>query len=321
MNDYLWDRSGAPDPDVVALEERLRPFRCPPATAGADGDRPEAPPRTTGVPRAPWLHAAAAAALLSIGLGLALLRPTPEVLPYRVERLDGRAPSTTALCGGDRVTCDDGTRARIHVGDIGSVDLAPRTRVRVEPGRHDEEAGYRLFLERGTMEASIFSAPRVFQVGTPSGIAVDLGCIYSTTVEDDGRATLRVLTGAVSFEAEGRKVHVPSGAECRATPSRGPGTPCWSDRAPEWRDAVARIDEAPAPADEDLALVLAGDEERDTLTWFHLLDHPALEVRVRALDRIVAVVDGLGDAVDLKALRGGDPAAREALREELDWRW
>ncbi|MFG0320393.1 MAG: hypothetical protein ACF8XB_24185, partial [Planctomycetota bacterium JB042] len=105
MNDYLWDRSGAPDPDVVSLEEKLRPFRCTGPDRGGD-DRDETTVPTPGAARTRWLHGAAAAALLSIGLGLALLRPPPAVLPYRVEVLDGRAPASTALCGGDRVTCD-----------------------------------------------------------------------------------------------------------------------------------------------------------------------------------------------------------------------
>lgn len=319
MNDYIWDKTGPPDPEVTALEEQLRQYRFDPERA-----RPSAPrvgPLGLRPAGAPWWAAAAAAALVTVGLGLALHAPSTDATPYRVEVLEGHAPAPAALCVGDAVTCDEGARTRIHVGDIGSVELEPKSRVRVEPGRHDEDAGYRLFLERGTLRASIFSAPRVFQLGTPSGIAVDLGCVYTTTVDDDGRTTLRVVSGAVSFEAEGRRVHVPSGAECLATPTRGPGTPVWSDQSATMKGAVERLD-GPPPIDEtDLAFVLAADDPRDTLTWFHLLDHSQPEVRARALDRLLTVVSELDGRVDRDAVLAGDAAALTALRDELDWRW
>ncbi|MBM4014416.1 MAG: hypothetical protein FJ293_05560 [Planctomycetes bacterium] len=126
----------------------------------------------------------------------------------------GAADRTGALRVGDRIVCGDGGSARVRVGEVGWLSLQPSTRLRVGAGHGDaEKAGaFQLELERGTVAATIFAAPRVFALGTPGGIAVDLGCIYETTVADDGATFLKVTSGSVSFESGGRKVHVPSGA-------------------------------------------------------------------------------------------------------------
>ena len=62
-----------------------------------------------------------------------------------------------------------------RVGEIGSVEVEPNTRLRVvaaQPGEH------RLALERGEIRAKITAPPRLFFVETASGTAVDLGCEY-----------------------------------------------------------------------------------------------------------------------------------------------
>jgi hypothetical protein len=161
-----------------------------------------------------------------------------------------------------------------------------------------------LDLERGTVAATIFAAPRVFALGTPGGIAVDLGCIYETTVADDGATRLKVTSGRVSFESDGRKVHVPAGAGCRAWPGYGPGTPTWSDGDPALSAAVERHDEARARGDaaaaaNELGAVLlligagVGGEAspglrsaRDTLPLWHLLATPESELRIRVFERL-----------------------------------
>ncbi|MSR47227.1 MAG: hypothetical protein EXS13_09205 [Planctomycetes bacterium] len=186
---------------------------------------------------------------------IALVAPTPQLL---------RNPTAAPLHVGDRIVCDPGGSARVRVGDVGSLRLAEATRLRVAAGHGDatREGAFHLELERGTVSATIFAAPRVFALGTPCGIAVDLGCIYDTTVDEDGRTFLSVVSGKVSFESDGRKVHVPSGAGCRAWPGFGPGTPTWSDSPEEIRAAVERHDAAraahdPAAAEAALADLLA----------------------------------------------------------------
>jgi hypothetical protein len=58
--DYLWDRSGAPDPEIERLEKTLAPLRYRHRTEVV---------RMPGPSRAPWAMAAAAAVVLgAVGL-------------------------------------------------------------------------------------------------------------------------------------------------------------------------------------------------------------------------------------------------------------
>src|SRR5207245_3036254 len=113
--------------------------------------------------------------------------------------------------------------------DIGSVDVAPNTRVRVVKETVGE---HRLKLARGEILAKIFAPPRLFFVDTASGTAVDLGCEYTLTMDEAGAGLLRVSKGWVSFEWKGLESLVPAGASCRTRPRAGPGLPYFDD-APE----------------------------------------------------------------------------------------
>lgn len=318
MNDqYLWDGTGPPDPEVEQLEQLLEPYRF-----AADQAEPATGPGRIRI--LPLLAALAAGTALLLTAGfLATVGRGPDSThgaDYRLEVLEGRGFARAALLPGDRLVLDQATRARIHIGEIGSVDLHPRSTLSVLDGSgRDDDGAYHLFLERGTLAASIFAAPRLFQVGTPSGIAVDMGCMYEATVEENGRTRLEVVAGSVSFETPARKVHVPSGAACIATPERGPGTPVWVDKADAYRQAVARLDDGLAsPA--DLRTIIRETEARDTLTLWHLLGHSDPQFRLRILERIESL-DGLTEDVDRQALLDGDPAAREILRQQFDWAW
>ena len=202
-DDYLWDRSGPVDPQVARLEQALERFRLEPRVPR------QAPPRAA---RRVWPRllplATAAAALATLAWVLREDRPEPG---YDVEALagsllveDGRGDGR--LRAGDALETDQRSRVRLGVAELGSLVLEPGTRLRVErPEDGAAGAEHPFFLERGTVVASIFAAPRAFQVGTPAGIAVDLGCIYTTTVEADGSTRLAVLSGQVSFEAHERR--------------------------------------------------------------------------------------------------------------------
>jgi hypothetical protein len=315
-DDYLWDKSGPPDPEIERLERALRPFRCEP---GAQPRRR----RSAG-----WSALLAAAALIGVTLWLAFARGVISPSPYRIETLAGHVrvtdaagrPSAAHPRPGDRIVSGDGARARLEIGPIGSVLVEADTRLRIENGDAPHDADYMLYLEHGTVEASIFAAPRIFQVGTPSGIAVDLGCRYTATVEEEGETLLRVISGAVAFETEKRKVYVPEDAECIATPDGGPGTPVWQDHAAGFKDAVAALDRSGPPAAATLETVFASTEPRDALTWFHLLGHADASVRDRALERIAATVR-LPQSVDLAAVAAQDEDELDALLDELKWRW
>ncbi len=320
-DDWLWDKRGAPDPELARIERALGAFRMQVTATPLLPRRPAQLARTL----------LAAAAIVSTAVGLALVHVAGAPAgpsPYSVESIAGRVavqdPSGRARGDearpGDVVSTDADSRARIRVGGIGSVELWPGSELAIAAdGPHSDADGYRLDLVKGTLEASIFAAPRLFQVGTPSGIAVDLGCIYTATVEPGGNTRLAVRLGRVSFEAEGHRVLVPSRAECLATPATGPGTPFWSDKDEQFRAAVIAIDRGENVA-ASLGVVLASKDERDALTWFHLLQRVAAPDRGRIVKHVDEVI-ALPKDLRLDLVAAGDPTATAALKDALDPNW
>jgi hypothetical protein len=323
---YLWDGSGAPDPEVAALESELARHRWS-GRLPQDALPARAPRRRVPLSLAAGLLAAA---VLAGGLWLRSRDGAPAAAEgpvYRAEALEG-AVAGGDLRAGDRLVTDAVTRARVGIGELGSVVVEPGSTLRFErPGpdlAHDAE--HLLWLERGAITASIFAAPRLFQLGTPSGLAVDLGCVYTARVHEDGSTQLTVVAGQVSFETEQRRVTVPSGASTLAVPGLGPATPTWDDAPEAWRAAVAQLDHLVASggagADALLDRVLATDEPDDSLTLWHLLAWPALPeaARARVAQRLAQLVPPPQEA-GLDACLALDATALEAWRGALGWSW
>ena len=115
------------------------------------------------------------------------------------------------------------------VAKFGSVDVEPNTSLAIVTARPTE---HRLALRSGEITARIVAPPRLFFVETASGTAIDLGCEYTLRCDRAGAGILRVQTGWVAFEFEGRESLVPAGAICRTRPGSGPGTPHFEDAPP-----------------------------------------------------------------------------------------
>lgn len=311
---YLWDKSGPEDPEVARLERALAPMRW-------SGTVPEREPLAR---RARWVWALAAAALALAVLSFALLRRGSDA-SYQFDVLagtpvlEGGASAERLLRSGDVLTTDDRSRAKLRVADLGDVVLEPGTRVRIErPENGAGGAQHLVALERGTIVASIFAAPRAFQLGTPAGIAVDLGCVYRTTVEDDGSTRLAVVSGQVSFEARERRSIVPAGAWCRARPGDGPG-PAFQDDAPAALvEAVERLGTDGALA--EVEAVLAAARPEDALTLWHLLEHPSAAVRAPIYSALAAQSPPPLD-LERDDLLTRDRASLDRWRHTMSWSW
>lgn len=243
-DDYLWDRSGKPDPDVQELEQMLGQYRHnepAPDFSKTPGVVREFPRR----PAARWTAVAAAAAIALVITGVWYAnRPKPATLS--VARLAG-APQvgskpiggTGTLAAGEYLVTNATSRARIDVGLIGEVEVEPNSRVGLVTTRPTE---HRLALELGTMHARIWAPPGLFFVDTPSATAIDLGCTYSLTVEPTGAGLLRVTRGWVAFEWHGRESFVPEGALCQTRSKIGPGTPYREDAPEALRAGLEKLD-------------------------------------------------------------------------------
>jgi hypothetical protein len=292
-DDYLWDGSGKPDPEVQRLERllgRLRTDRPAPAF-------PQPVPLVRpGLLRAVMPRLAAAAAVVIIAFG-AWFATRPLQPGWEVARLEGspkvgseRMGETARLAVGEWLETDASSRARINVGTIGQVQVDPETRVRLVRTRLTE---HRLALERGTIHATIWAPPRLFFVETPSAVAVDLGCAYTLEVDTAGAGLLRVTYGWVGFELEGRESFVPAGAQCATRPGIGPGTPYFGDAPESLRAALAKLDFEPSNPEARAAalkVVLAESRKRDALTLWHLLARVNDAERSLVYDRMAALV-------------------------------
>ncbi|HLN57617.1 MAG TPA: hypothetical protein VK416_03605 [Thermoanaerobaculia bacterium] len=306
---YLWDRSGPSDVEVERLEKRLGRFRH---------DR--RPLRLPEQRRPSARSILAAAAVLLAGAGLLLVARSGAAPQWRVERLQGSPvvgskPITQAepLRVGQSVVTDGSSRAKIGIGRIAEISVGPNSRVRLVRSRPIEQ---RLALDRGAISAKIWAPPRLVFIQTSSALAVDLGCAYTLEVDDSGAGILRVETGWVSFERDGRESIVPAGAVCATRPAEGPGTPYYEDATPELRRALESLDFGSGGSDA-LSTILAGARNRDGLTLWHLLARTRGADREKVFDRLARLVPP-PPAVTREAVLRGEERALETWRWELE---
>jgi hypothetical protein len=333
-SDYLWDRSGQPDPEIQRLEHTLASFGH----------------HRTGVPSFPenaftsapltwretfFLHLhiprLAAAALIALAIVSSLrlsLAPRPPLTtptgwqiqisgPSQADPFRSTPPEKQWLQVGEALETRADSTASVSVAEIGRLDVEPLTRLRLLQSATGRK---HVALDRGTIRATIWAAPGQFVVDTPSAVAVDLGCIYTLHVDDDGSGTLRTTLGWVGFHRDGRESFIPAGAACSTQPQSGPGTPYFEDASPAFRSALARFDSSAKniPADPSaLRIVLAEARKRDALTLWHLLSRVDDASRPVIYDHLVQLVPPPGD-VTRDAILRLDRAALDAWWNALD---
>jgi len=315
MTDYLWDKSGDADPDVERLERALSVFAqsSPPPPFNLPAVAPAARPS----PSSRWIGVALLAASVAIAVGsLTLAFRFRPALPGRgteweVTKNGGRSPLTV----GGWLETGDRERASFNVANIGQVVVEPRTRLRL---LNSQAGDHRLELARGTMHATIWAPPNQFFVETPSTLAVDLGCAYTLSVDDEGAGLVSVLVGWVGFKWGDRESFIPAGSACATRPRIGPGTPYNERVSAAFREALATIDfngrspEMP----KALTLVLNESTERDEVTLWHLLARVAAGDRDRVFDRLAALVPPPA-GVTREGVRAGDRRMLDAWWDAL----
>jgi FecR protein len=316
-DDYLWNGTGEPDPEIAELERLLAPLRHHrPLELPEAG--PRARPKRARV-RVVLLTAAAVVALAAAaGVFFSIARP---VASWEVARLEGSPRLASRPMGamgrlrvGQWLETDNGARARIRVGEIGQVEVEPGTRVRLLRAAPQD---HRLSLARGALRVTVDAPPRLFFVETPSAVAVDLGCAYRLEVDERGGGWLRVTKGWVALERERRETIVPAGAACALRPDRGPGLPYFEDAPPELVVALRRVDDGDAAALESL---LAWSRPRDTLTLWHLLARSEATERDRVYLRM-ADLRPPPAGVTREGIRALHPGMLEAWRSRLEADW
>jgi hypothetical protein len=260
------------------------------------------------------LAVAFAVALLAVALPVLWWQSNRASAPWDVVRLDTPVPSRLTI--GEWVETGAGSRARIKIGEIGTVDVAPNTRMQLLAARPDE---HRLNLTYGEISAQILAPPRLFFVETAASTVVDLGCAYTMQVDQAGVGILRVTSGWASLEWGGRESLVPAGASCPTRPAVGPGTPSFEDASERLREALIAFDFGDGRS-EALEFVLAEARSRDTLTLWHLLSRVDAADRTRVFERMVAL-SPLPPSVSRERALALDRDTLTRWREELAWTW
>jgi hypothetical protein len=314
-----------PDPDVERLEQKL-----------ASLAQLNPPPRLTmpGRPRRrrPPVYAALAAAgviLIGVLLGGAAIARRMRAQAWEVTGVAGIPTiSSQLVSAGARfpvdgwLETDARSTASLSVGTIGRVSVEPGTRLRLISARSGD---YRLQLQRGTLHATIWAPPGQFSVETASSTAVDLGCAYTLTMDDDGTGRVSVLVGWVGFEWRGRESFIPAGSISVTRPGKGPGTPYNERVSPAFRDALLTIDFMTDAPDASAALsrVLEESQERDEVTLWHLLTRVNGVDRDRVFDRLSQFAPP-PSTVTREGIRAGQRAMLDAWWDALglgtaDW--
>jgi hypothetical protein len=275
MNEYWWDRSGTPDPEIRNLERLLEPLRL-----------------RSIVSRTYWvgflqagLAMAAALTLFwvaaprepapAVGWSIRVLAGTPRVG-------SGSVASGGTLSVGQWLTTDDSSAAEFDMSEIGHL--------RVEPGSRlcllaSDTLGHRIRLEEGMIHAAVWGPPRSFVVETRAGEAVDQGCEYTLTMDGHGHGSLCVEWGWVSLERSGRTALVPSGAQCEMRSGIGPGTPYLAGASTEYLDLLRSFDfgtGGSAPVEE----LIENASACDAFSLVYLVQRVDQEHRGRIFDRV-----------------------------------
>lgn len=294
--EYLWDRSGPPDSEIVRLEELLEPLRW------------QKPSRKSSQWRRMWIGIAMAAMLLvGVGIGLQRMLTRGPVTSWRLSVDNGE---TNAVRAGQVIETRAAGRATVESELVGRVEIEPQSRLQLVPG-HEE----RFALDHGTIHALIWAPPAQFVVDTPAAKAVDLGCQYSLQVSGDGGGLLTVETGWVAFQWRDRESFIPAGAACRTRLGHGPGTPYFLDAPEGLREAVRQFDVTGEPA--ALQRVLWGARRQDGLTLWHLLLRTQGSQRGEVFDRFARLVT-LPPGVKRMAVLRGDQDAIDTAWDALD---
>lgn len=275
-----------------------------------------------------------ATASLSLALiaGLVLSRrKSPPIVPphpvstasWEVQRLAGEPRVNANSIGkqgrlgvGQWLVTDAASKAELKVADIGLVEIAPNTRVRLIETRVNT---HRLSLAHGELRARILAPPRLFFVETPSATAVDLGCAYTLTVDNAGNSLLHVTAGYVALATRGHETTVPAGAVCATRPNLGTGTPYFVTAPADLVAALTQFDFENG-GKEALKLVLAKARAQDTLTLWHLLSRVQEADRGLVYDRLATIFPP-PRVITRKGILRLDPKQLDRWKAELETFW
>jgi len=313
-DDYLWDRNGEPDAEVVRIERLLGRYRYErPLRPFAHAPRPR---------RARWNRwIAACAAMLAfvvIGIGVAIWlrlqwqadRPWEVMATEGFVTIDGEPVTERSSFGvGTVLHTGPRSRAMVRVARIGEIEVAPSSVIRLQSTNSRQ---HRVVLEQGSIASRIWAPPFSFGVQTPLGLASDLGCEFDLSFQE-GAGRIRVTSGWVDFDGRVRSSLIPEAAIAELT-ADGPGTPYYSDAAKSFVDALREYDRGDVGA---LARILGEARSRDAMTLLHILERAPLRDRPLLFARAAQLAPPPREVTLERVLSKDDMQAIDTWRRSL----
>ncbi len=318
MNEYLWDRSDSPDPEVARLEAVLAQYRAPSDIVPEFCVAPRSQPFVFHP--LPFMFVALASILIAVALLplVHMLKGVPrDAFEFSVvsgsPTINDRPAIRGVIAVGETLRTRAAERARLRIADIGWLEVEPNSIVSIIESRTGRR---RLHLERGEIRARINAPPAVFIVETPSARAVDLGCAYILTVSPSGEGELRVTDGWVSLDRGLRQSLVPAGSMASLA-TEGRISPPYSQTTTAafryallswWRDEdVSEMDRRDATV-----AVLQEAKKADALSLLNLIGRASSRSeRSLIYDRLTELVPA-PRGVSREAVISGDRNATEA---------
>jgi len=302
MSDYLWDRTGPVDPDVSALEARLKPLAFTPSAL------PLPPAREVRRPLRFIVRLALAASIFLVA-GLYGFHT------WRLSWPDGRAwqvdRGASSLAPGSALTADD-DGLRVAIARLGELEARPGTRLTLVSTTAER---HRLALDRGEIDVRVWAPPGRVVVTTPAGSVVDLGCIFRLTVDEDQATRLRVSTGWVMLDNAYGEQSVPAGASSEMRHDRAPSVAVYDDATEAFRRAVREVEAtAHAPVPALIQVVTSEARVRDAFTVITLarIDELPPATRAALLER-VSVLHAPPSPDAITRILAGD--------DDMYWQW
>ncbi|OGU72940.1 MAG: hypothetical protein A2V93_05425 [Ignavibacteria bacterium RBG_16_34_14] len=266
------------------------------------------------------IGSAAAAVLLGIVIGVYFFFQSSTAY-WTVEKLAGtpivgseELTESGMLKVGDWLETDEKSRARLKVGIIGEVDVQPKSRLKLVETTPTE---HRISLERGKINAAIWAPPRLFFVETPSATAIDLGCMYTLEVAEDGSGILKVTAGWVALQSGDVESLIPADAVCKTKKSYGPGTPYFEDASKEFKAALYEFDFSKEKK-EALSVILKESRKEDAISLWHILSKVQNKERERTYIRLTELVEIL-EGITFEGIMNGNQEMMDVLWESLGY--
>lgn len=311
-DEYLWDGSGTPEPEIERLEKLLGRFR--PAVREFEFPSAATSPLRTRSRRERWWRIAAALVLL---LGsIWLMRAVTGRAAWTIAgqegspRIEGRVAERNEIWKiGQWLETDAASRVQLRVDGLGEIEVGPNARLELLQANATQQ---QIRLERGTIRAAVTAPPYVFLVRTPGAYAMDMGCAYTLQVTDAGVSILRVTAGWVDLQHGFRQSLVPAGAAAESRPAIGPGAPYFADASERFREALETVnfdvEDSQARADA-LTILLAEARPRDAFTLLNLFRRVDAEDRGRLYDRLAVLLPPPAGLTRQNAVDGDDMSA------------